>query len=117
MHTSKTVKEQQRAYAERLLTALGQQLAARSVTAVLVITQDGRAALDVNDSRGRMRRVFTHLSFCWFYWGDRLDERVSFLEMAGAVDRIEQAARDGWHEDEQGDLRVDLDQILNAYRD
>ncbi|MEV4104170.1 hypothetical protein AB0J42_28310 [Nonomuraea sp. NPDC049649] len=116
MHTSKTIKEQQRAYAERLLSALGKHLAKRDVTAVLIVTADGRPALDVTDSRGRMRRVFVHLSFCWFYWGDRSDERVSFLQMVGAVDRIEQAARDGWHEGEQGELTIDLDRILDAHR-
>ncbi|TXK34270.1 hypothetical protein [Nonomuraea sp. C10] len=116
MQTSKTIKDQQRAYAQRLLAALGKHLSARDVTAVLIITADGRPALDVTDIRGRMRRVFVHLSFCWFYWGDRSDERVSFLQMAGAVERIEQAARDGWHEGEQGELSINLDQILDAHR-
>ncbi|MGN9788820.1 hypothetical protein ACTMTF_46015 [Nonomuraea sp. ZG12] len=116
MQASQTVKEQQRAYTERLLTALGDELNARDVSAVLVGTPDGRPALDVIDSRCRMRRVFVHLSFCWFYWGDQDDERVSFLKMAGAVDRIEQAAEDGWHDGAQGDLKVDLDKILDGYR-
>ncbi|MFD2357322.1 hypothetical protein ACFSTC_60680 [Nonomuraea ferruginea] len=89
MQTSKTIKDQQRAYAQRLLAALGKHLSARDVTAVLIITADGRPALDVTDRRGRMRRVFVHLSFCWFYWGDQNDERVSFLQMArrGGADR------------------------------
>jgi hypothetical protein len=116
MHTSKTIREQQHAYAQRLLSALGKHLSQRDVPAVLIITADGRPALDVTDSRGRMRRVYVHLSFCWFYWGDQNDERVSFLQMAGAVDRIEQAARDGWHEGEQGELSINLDRILDAYR-
>ena len=116
MQASQTVKEQQRAYTERLLTALGEQLAARDISAVLIGTQDGRPALDVIDDRCRMRRVFVHLSFCWFYWGDQDDERVSFLQMAGAVDRIEQAARDGWNDGEQGELSINLDQILDAHR-
>ncbi|KAB8190214.1 hypothetical protein FH608_035085 [Nonomuraea phyllanthi] len=117
MQTSQTIKDQQRAYAERLLMALGNQLAERGITPVLVITQDGRPALDVADVRCRMRRVFVHLPFSWFYWGDQHDERVSFLQMAGAVDRIEQAAREGWRDGEQGDLSVDLDKLLDAYRD
>ncbi|MBT2226051.1 hypothetical protein [Nonomuraea sp. NEAU-A123] len=116
MQTSKSIKEQQRAYAERLLTALGEQLTSRSVTTVLIVAPDGRPALDVTDSRCRMRRVFVHLPFCWFYWGDQDDERVSFLQMAGAVDRIERAVREGWREGEQGDLSVDLNKILDAYR-
>ncbi|GAA3695494.1 hypothetical protein GCM10022224_071450 [Nonomuraea antimicrobica] len=116
MQTSQTIKEQQRAYAERLLTALGKQLAKRNITPVLVISEDGRPALDVPDVRHRTRRVFVHLPFCWFYWGDQHDERVSFLQMAGAVDRIAWAAREGWREGEQGDLRIDLDKILDAHR-
>ncbi|MEU8356341.1 hypothetical protein AB0C27_10050 [Nonomuraea sp. NPDC048882] len=113
---SQSIKEQQRAYAQRLLTALGEQLGGRGITHTLVVTEDGRPALEVTDGRGRVRRVFVHLPFCWFYWGDEQDERVSFLAMAGAVDRIEEAARDGWAEGEQGDLRVDLNKILDAYR-
>ncbi|MGW5157534.1 hypothetical protein ACWEPN_18850 [Nonomuraea wenchangensis] len=116
MRKSQSIKEQQRAYAERLLVALGKQLGERDVTQVLVVAQDGRPALDVTDSRCRVRRVFVHLPFCWFYWGDQQDERVSFLQMAGAVDRVEEAARAGWADGEQGDLRVDLDKLLDAYR-
>ncbi|MFI7438658.1 hypothetical protein [Nonomuraea indica] len=116
MRTSQSVKEQQRAYAQRLLTALGKELALRDVPAVLVVAQDGRPALDVTDSRGRMRRVFVQLPFCWFYWGDQGDERVSFLQMPVAVDRIEQAAREGWREGEQGELSIDLNKIVDAYR-
>lgn len=116
MPTSKTVKEQQRAYAERLLTALGRELAERDVTAVPVVAEDGRPALDVTDSRCRMRRVFVQLPFCWFYWGDQGDERVSFLQMPAAVDRIERAAREGWRDGEQGELSIDLNKMLDAYR-
>ncbi|MEV4219099.1 hypothetical protein [Nonomuraea sp. NPDC049725] len=116
MHTSKTLKEQQHAYTQRLLASLCKHLAERGIASVLVITQDGRPALDVTDTYCRTRRVFVHLSFCWFYWGDRNDERVSFLEMADAVDRIEEAAEEGWHEGEQGDLSINLDSILDTYR-
>ncbi|MEU8252265.1 hypothetical protein [Nonomuraea sp. NPDC048916] len=116
MQPSQIVKEKQRAYAQQLLTALREELAARVVAAVLVVTEDGRPALDVTDSRGRSRRVFVHLPFCWFYWGDQHDERVTFLRLPAAVDRIEQAAHDGWHEGEQGELGVDLSKIVDAYR-
>ncbi|MFG1696696.1 hypothetical protein [Nonomuraea sp. NPDC049309] len=116
MHQSQSIKAQQRAYAERLLLALGERLGERGVTHVFVVAQDGRPALDVTDSRGRMRRVFVHLPFCWFYWGEEQDERVSFLDMARAVDRIEEAARAGWADGEQGDLRINLDKLLDAYR-
>ncbi|MGP4101812.1 hypothetical protein [Nonomuraea sp. KM90] len=116
MRNSQTIKEQQRAYAERLLVALGEQLGAQGVPHVLVVTQDGRPALDVTDSRCRVRRVFVHLPFCWFYWGDQQNERVSFLQMAVAVDRIEEAAQEGWADGEQGDLSVDLNKLLDAYR-
>ncbi|WP_433512898.1 hypothetical protein ACQP2T_56110 [Nonomuraea sp. CA-143628] len=116
MPPSKTIKEQQRAYAERLLTALGSQLAMREVTVVLIVAEDGRPALDVTDSRCRMRRVFVQLPFCWFYWGDQDDERVSFLQMPAAVERIEQAARAGWRAGEQGELSIDLNKMLDAYR-
>ncbi|MFB9472390.1 hypothetical protein ACFFR3_23015 [Nonomuraea salmonea] len=116
MRKSQSIEEQQRAYAERLLLALAEQLGERGVTRVFVVTQEGRPTLDVTDCRGRVRRVFVHLPFCWFYWGDQQDERVSFLQMATAVDRIEEAAQAGWAEGEQGDLRVELSKLLDAYR-
>ncbi|MEU8404471.1 hypothetical protein AB0C28_55675 [Nonomuraea sp. NPDC048892] len=112
----KNVKEQQRAYAERLLTALREELVEREVTAVLVVAEDGRPGLDVTDSRFRTRRVFVHVAFCWFYWGDLEGERVTCLRRAVAVERIEQAVRDGWHEGEQGELSMDLSRIFDAYR-
>ncbi|MGI5285150.1 hypothetical protein ACQEVF_17700 [Nonomuraea polychroma] len=112
----KSIKEQQAAYAQRLLTMLRDELIERQITAVLVVAADGRPGLDVTDSRFRTRRVFAHLAFCWFYWGDREDERVTSLRMPVAVERIEQAARDGWHEGEQGELGMDLSRIVDAYR-
>ncbi|WP_237101679.1 hypothetical protein [Nonomuraea sp. MG754425] len=115
MQLSRTVKEQQQAYAKRLLLVLGKQLAARDITPVLVDTEDGRPALEVADIRHRTRRVFAHLPFCWFYWGDQHDERVSCLQMGDAVDRIERAVREGWPEGEQGDLRINLGKMLDAY--
>ncbi|MEV4079104.1 hypothetical protein AB0J43_02270 [Nonomuraea fuscirosea] len=112
----KSIKEQQNAYAERLLTALRDELTKQGITAVLVIGEDGRPGLDVTDSRFRSRRVFAHLAFCWFYWGDQGDERVSSLRLPVAVERIVQAVQDGWNEGEQGELGVDLNRIADAYR-
>ncbi|GAA3471945.1 hypothetical protein GCM10018965_064980 [Nonomuraea roseola] len=68
-------------YQERLLTALRDELRARTIPAVLVIAEGGRPGLDVVDSRFRTRRVFVHLAFCWFYWGDQQDERVTCLRL------------------------------------
>lgn len=116
MLPSQVIKEKQRAYAQQLLTALREELTAHAITAVLVVVEDGRPALDVTDSRCRSRRVFVHLPFCWFYWGDQQDERVTFLRLPAAVDCIEQATQDGWHEGEQGELGVDLSKIADAYR-
>ncbi|MEU4548277.1 hypothetical protein [Nonomuraea dietziae] len=112
----KSTLEHRRAYQQRLLTALREELTAREIPAVLVVTADGRPGLDVTDSRCRPRRVFVHLPFCWFYWGDQQDERVTFLRLPAAVDRIEQAARDGWSEGEQGELSMDLGKIADVYR-
>ncbi|GAA5073590.1 hypothetical protein HNP84_008509 [Thermocatellispora tengchongensis] len=116
MRSSQVVREQQRAYQQALLTNLRKELTARDVPAVLIVTEDGRPALDVTDSRCRSRRIFVHLPFCWFYWGDQHDERVSFLRLPDAADRITQAARDGWREGEQGELGIDLSKIVDAYR-
>jgi hypothetical protein len=110
-----SMKERQHAYTQRLLTALRDELVGRDVPAVLVVAEDGQPGLDVTDSRFRVRRVFVHLAFCWFYWGDQGDERVTCLRLATAVQRIMQAAQDGWHEGEQGELGVDLHRILEAY--
>jgi hypothetical protein len=110
------MRERQYAYAQRALTALGDELTKRDVPAALVVAQDGRPGLDVTDSQWRVRRVFVHPEFCWFYWGDQRDERVTCLRRGAAVERIAQAARDGWHEGEQGELRIDLRRIADAYR-
>jgi hypothetical protein len=110
------MKDQQYAYAQRLLIALRDELAERQVTAVLVVAEDGRPGLDVSDYRFRARRVFVHLAFCWFYWGDQGDERVTCLRLPAAVDRLVQATREGWHEGEQGELGMDLSRIVDAYR-
>ncbi|MEV1168135.1 hypothetical protein [Nonomuraea sp. NPDC049784] len=110
------MREQQYAYAKRVLTALGDQLTKRQIPAAPVVAEDGRPGLDVTDGGLRVRRVFVHLAFCWFYWGDQGDERVTCLRLEVAVERIVQAARKGWREGEQGDLGIDLRRIADAYR-
>lgn len=110
------VKQMQRPYIERLLGELRDLLEPRGITTVLVIDKAGRPALEVVDCRFRTRRVFVHLGFRWLYWGDQPDERVSFFDLEAAADRVEEAARKGWREGEQGDLSVDLGAIARAYR-
>ncbi|GAA1290396.1 hypothetical protein Psi02_15470 [Planotetraspora silvatica] len=111
-----TIRQQQRAYQQDLLTDLQAMLQAREMTTVLTADQYGRPALEVMDSRCRMRRIFVHLAFLWFYWGDERDERVTCLRLPAAADRIEAAAREGWREGEQGELGIDLTKILDAHR-
>ncbi|WP_345337641.1 hypothetical protein [Planotetraspora kaengkrachanensis] len=72
--------------------------------------------MEVMDGRCRMRRVFVHLAFLWFYWGDEHDERVSCLRLPAAADRIESAARAGWREGEQGELGIDLTKVFDPHR-
>ncbi|WP_219501280.1 hypothetical protein [Nonomuraea ceibae] len=116
MQGRQIIKERQRAYAQELLTGLRQELTERDVPVVLGVTTDGRPALEVTDSQGRLRWIFAHLPFCWFYWGDQQNERVSFLRLPAAADRITEAARDGWREGDQGELGIDLSKIADAYR-
>lgn len=111
-----TRRERQYAYAQRALTALADELRKRGIPTVLSVTEDDRPGLDVTDSRLQVRRVFVHADFCWFYWGDQADERVTCLRPATAIERIAQAAQDGWHEGEQGELRIDLRRVADAYR-
>ncbi|GIH78343.1 hypothetical protein [Planobispora longispora] len=111
-----TLKENQHAYQVDLLTALRGELSDRETTAVLVTDQKGRPCLDVTDRTFRTRRVYVHIAFQWFYWGDRPDERVSCLRLLPAADRVAEAARAGWHEGEQGELGLDLTKIIDAYR-
>ncbi|WP_157255174.1 hypothetical protein [Nonomuraea typhae] len=101
---------------EVLLSALMGELTCRQLSAVRVTDADGRAALDVLDCGFRPRRVFVELSFHWFYWGDRSDERVSCQQIPYAAARIAEASQAGWYEGEQGDLRSRIDKIVRAYR-
>ncbi|MCK2213343.1 hypothetical protein MF672_005980 [Actinomadura sp. ATCC 31491] len=111
-----SVEERQYAYAQRALIALGDELKNRDVPVAFVVAEDGRPCLEVADVNSRVRRVFVHAGFCWFYWGDQGDERVTCLRLAAAVERIAQAAQDGWHDGEQGELCFNLHQIAEAYR-
>ncbi|SNT61623.1 hypothetical protein SAMN05216276_108444 [Streptosporangium subroseum] len=111
-----TVKESQRAYQVELLTALRNELINREIIAVLITDQKERPCLDVTDSAFRSRRVYVHLAFLWFYWGDQRDERVSCLRLFPAADVLAEAVRAGWHEGEQGELGLDFSKIVDAYR-
>ncbi|WP_066942347.1 hypothetical protein [Microtetraspora fusca] len=109
------IKIQQRAYQQQLLEELRYELKRRGIITVLLVDQSGRPALDVPDSRFRPRRVYVHLAFLWFYWGDQGDERVSCLRLVPAADRIERAAQEGWREGEQGEIGFDLDKAIDAH--
>ncbi len=109
------IDRQQRAYQQQLLEELRDELEPRGLTTVLIVDQSGRPTLEVPDSRFRPRRVYVHLAFLWFYWGDQGDERVSCLRLVPAADRIEEAAREGWHEGEQGEIGFDLDKVIGAH--
>jgi len=110
------LKERQRACQEALLTALRNELVERNVPAVLLIEDDGRPGVEVLDTTSRNRRVYVHLPFRWFYWGDRPDERTSCIQLPAAVERIQQAARKGWRHEPQGELSFNLNKIADAYR-
>ncbi|MER7506226.1 hypothetical protein AB0L05_35745 [Nonomuraea pusilla] len=112
----KAMLARQRACQEALLVGLCNELVEREVPAAFVIEEDGRPGVDVRDCSGRTRRVYLHLEFRWFYWGDRPDERVSCLQFPDAVDRVWRAAVEGWHEGEQGELAFSLGRLAEAYR-
>ncbi|GAA0397730.1 hypothetical protein GCM10009530_56750 [Microbispora corallina] len=116
MKPMRPIQEKQRAYQEQLLTELREALESRAITAVSIVDASDRPGVDVTDSRFRPRRIYVHLAFLWFYWGDQPDERVSCLRIDHATDTIEKAARDGWHEGPQGELHVDLSKVLDAHR-
>ncbi|GIH28496.1 hypothetical protein Aph01nite_68060 [Acrocarpospora phusangensis] len=109
------ILEQQREYERKQLTALSEELTARGITTVLLVDQNQRLALDVVDTKFRTRRIYVHLSFWWFYWGDQADERVSCLRLRKAVLYVEAAAQAGWRDGEQADLIVDLRKVADAY--
>ena len=115
MEPTPSIRDRQRAAQERLLRELQDELTLRGITTVLLVDQYGRPALEVLDRRLRSRRVYVHTAFFWFYWGDQHDERVSCLRLGPAADRIEQAAREGWREGEQGELSIDLSKVADAY--
>ncbi|MFC5828746.1 hypothetical protein [Nonomuraea insulae] len=111
-----SIKERRRACEETLLAALRNQLVERDVSAVLLIEDSGRPGVEVLDVAGRTRRIYVHLQFRWFYWGDQSDERVFCLELPTAVARVQQAAQDGWRRGEQGELSFNLGALAEAYR-
>nr|WP_062341841.1 hypothetical protein [Herbidospora sakaeratensis] len=107
-------QEQLRIYQEAALTGLRRELTLRQ--AVYLVDQNSRPTLEVEDCNMRMRRVYVHTGFWWFYWGDQPDERVSCLELPHAVAFIRRAAEVGWRAGEQGELTVNLQNIADAYR-
>ncbi|MEU6713953.1 hypothetical protein ABZ897_20990 [Nonomuraea sp. NPDC046802] len=111
-----SIKERQRACEETLLAALCNELVERDVHAVYLIEDNGRPGVEVLDVAGLARRVYVHLEFRWFYWGDQPDERVSCLQVPAALERIQQAAQAGWRNEEQGELSFNLSQLAEAYR-
>jgi hypothetical protein len=110
------IKERQRACQEALLAALRNELVDRDVPAAFLIEDGGRPGVEVLDAEDRPRRIYVHLQFRWFYWGDQLDERTSCVQLLNAVARVQQAAKQGWRPGEQGELRFNLNKIADAYR-
>lgn len=100
---------------ERLLTDLLHALEWRGVTAALGVDDKGSPCLVVADSRARTRRVHVQLSFFWFYWGDRLEDRASCHRVKEAADRIAQVAKDGWPDEEQRDFTAGLAKVLRKF--
>ncbi|MFI0425234.1 hypothetical protein [Spongiactinospora sp. 9N601] len=109
------IQEQQRAYQLTLLGRLRDELVERGVIVVLAAGEEERPWLDVTDADDRVRKVFVHLAFLWFYWGDQADERVSCTDIGYAADRIREAALAGWHPGEQGELSFNLGNAARAY--
>ncbi|MFI6817233.1 hypothetical protein ACIBG7_32875 [Nonomuraea sp. NPDC050328] len=110
-----STKERRRACEETLLAALRNELVECGVDAAFLIEDDGRPGVELPDATGSLRRVYVHLQFRWFYWGDEPDERTSCLDLPAAVERIRQAAQQGWREGEQGELSFNLKKIADAY--
>ncbi|MEW1836607.1 hypothetical protein ACWDRB_29605 [Nonomuraea sp. NPDC003707] len=113
---TRETEERQRACQETLLAALRNELVERDTPASFLIEDSGRPAVEVLDVEGRPRRIYVHLQFRWFYWGDEPNERISCLQLLGAVDRVQQAAEAGWREGDQGEQAFSLHTIADAYR-
>ncbi|MCW2875926.1 MAG: hypothetical protein JWQ95_26 [Sphaerisporangium sp.] len=108
--------ERERPYMDRLLLGLRDHLVGRGVEVHHLSDQDDRPFLEVFDNNLRARRVYVHLAFLWFFWGDRQDERTSCHQHDDAAEVIEAAAKAGWPAEEQGHLGPDLQKILDSYR-
>lgn len=80
----------------------------RGLDAPLASDGEGRPCLRVSDGRGRIRRVYAHLDFFWFYWGDQRSERASLLRPGDAAAAIAGAAARGWPDAPQGHLQVTI---------
>ncbi|WP_066361061.1 hypothetical protein [Herbidospora mongoliensis] len=109
-------QDQLRIYQQAALTGLRRELTVRGLNTVYLVDQKSRPTVEVEDCNMRMRRIYVHTGFWWFYWGDQPDERVSCLELPNAVAVIMRAARAGFREGVQGDLVVNLQNIADAYR-
>lgn len=90
------------------LSALRGALETFGLDAPLASDSDGRPCLRVSDADGRTRRVYVHLAFFWFYWGDQRSERASLMRPGDAATAISEAAACGWPDAPQGDLRVSM---------
>ncbi|MGW0807167.1 hypothetical protein [Nonomuraea sp. NPDC002799] len=110
-----SIKERQRACEETLLAALRNELVEKGVSATFLIEDDGHPGVEALDVAGRTRRIYVHLHFRWFYWGDQPDERISCLRLPAAVERIQQVTKDGWRHGEQGELSFNLGKLAEAY--
>ncbi|GII95600.1 hypothetical protein Ssi02_58310 [Sinosporangium siamense] len=76
----------------------------------------GRPHVKVCDCHGVVRRVYVHLAFRWFYWGDQPDERIPIETVDLAALAIGRAAEQGWRRGEQGELRHDIPRPRRAPR-
>ncbi|MFC6086807.1 hypothetical protein [Sphaerisporangium aureirubrum] len=111
------IDERERPAMDRLLLGLRDLLAGRGVEAHHLSDQDDRPCLEVFDGRLRSRRVYVHLTFLWFIWGGRNDERTSCHQLGDAAEVIAAAAQAGWPaEEDQGPRAAELQKILDAYK-
>jgi len=98
----------------QLLSELREALDARGVTSVLIVDQCGKHALEVTDSRMRVRRVYVHLAFYWFLWGDGQEERFSCFRVTETAVRLTAQAADGWATPAPGDPQR-VTNVLDSY--